>query len=260
LEERFTPRMSVDFYVAQRGITIADLAVAPTVIVSWARKVVDHFVERFEAEVCSHWLHADRNPLFSTEIEGRKVSFSRLPLGAPGTVAIMEQMIACGAQRVIGLGFAGSLRASAPVGAMIIPTGCVREEGTSFHYVKDEARLKPDEGLVKGLREAARAAGAAVVEGSVWTTDAPFRELVSKIEKYGEQGVLGVDMETSAMYALGQYRGIEVANLLVVSDELWDEWRPAFRTAELRTATALAQKVVARYITNCLHRDEASSG
>ena len=260
MEERFTPQMSVEHYIAQRGITLADLAVAPTVVVSWARKVVDRLVDRFEARVCSHWIHADRNPLFSADNDGHKVSFSHLPLGASGTVSILEQMIACGARRVIGLGFAGSLQATVPIGTMIIPTGCVREEGTSFHYIEDEARIKPDENLVKDLRKAARAVGVKAVEGHIWTTDAPFRELVSKIEEYGRRGVLGVDMETSAMYALGQYRGIQVANVLVVSDELWEQWRPAFRTPELRAAAALAQEIVAYYITNCLHKGGGQGG
>jgi uridine phosphorylase len=248
--------MSVEHYVAQQGLALEDLGVAPTVVVSWARSVVDHFIERFGAEECLHWMHANRNKLYLATVGGQEVSFSHLPLGAPGTVAIIEQMIACGAQRVIGLGFAGSLQASAPVGTLIIPTGCVREEGTSFHYIEDGEPIGPDGDLVEHLRGAARAVGVEVAEGSLWTTDAPFRELVSKIEEYGAQGVLGVDMETSAMYALGQYRGTQMANVLVVSDELWDEWRPAFRTEELRAAAAVAQDVVAHYLTTYLSGSE----
>jgi len=81
------------------------------------------------------------------------------------------------------------------------------------------------------------------------TTDAPYRELISKIEAYGRQGVLGVDMETSAMYALGQVRYVDVCNLLVVSDELSHEWRPAFGQTELLQALQRAQRVVLRCLT-----------
>ena len=49
------------------------------------------------------------------------------------------------------------------------------------------------------------------------------RETLDKITNYHNQGVLGVDMETSAMYTLGQVRNVEVCNLLVVSDELWNK-------------------------------------
>ncbi|MCK5429213.1 MAG: hypothetical protein KAI94_07065, partial [Anaerolineales bacterium] len=76
------------------------------------------------------------------------------------------------------------------------------------------------------------------------------------IDAYGEQGVLGVDMETSAMYALGNYRKVRVANLLVVSDELRDQWRPAFGTNELLEATEKAQEVVAQAITMIVNEND----
>jgi len=96
------------------------------------------------------------------------------------------------------------------------------------------------------IQESCQAEGVKVVPGPLWTTDAPYRELVSKIEAYRRQGVVGVDMETSAMYALGRVRGVAVCNLLVVSDELWHEWRPAFGSPELREATQRAQRVILR--------------
>jgi len=69
---------------------------------------------------------------------------------------------------------------------------------------------------------------------------------VSKIEAYRRRGILGVDMETSAMYTLGRVRGVEVCNLLVVSDELWHDWRPAFGSTELADATQRAERVILR--------------
>jgi uridine phosphorylase len=157
---------------------------------------------------------------------------------------MMEEMIACGARRFIGLGWAGSLQPNAPIGTLLIPTTCVREEGTSFHYLPANAVFGADAQLAARLEAAARASGTTTWSGPLWTIDAPYRELRSKVETYRQQGVLGVDMETSAMYALGQYRGVAVCNLLVVSDELWDEWNPAFRTPSLTAANELAESIV----------------
>jgi len=39
----------------------------------------------------------------------------------------------------------------------------------------------------------------------------------------------------------------------VISDELWSEWRPAFRSDELQAATNLAQRIVLK----CLEGDLA---
>jgi hypothetical protein len=52
------------------------------------------------------------------------------------------------------------------------------------------------------------------------------------------------------MYALGQFRDVRVANLLVVSDELGQEWKPAFGTDELREAANAAQEVVVHCLSS----------
>ena len=256
MEERFTPEMVINHYITNHNITIDDIGVAPVVVASWGRQVIHSMAEKFGAEPSPHWMYGDRQPFFSGEIDGQRVSLVQLPVGAPGTVMIMEEMIACGAHTFIGLGWAGSLQASAPIGTFLIPTSCVIEEGTSSHYVNNMSSIHPDETLIEILKKTAQSFGVQTCLGPQWTTDAPYRELRSKIETYGEQGVLGVDMETSAMYALGNYRKVRVANLLVVSDELRDQWRPAFGTKELLEATEKAQDVVAQAITMIVNEND----
>jgi uridine phosphorylase len=230
---------------------------APRVVVSWGPNVIEELAESIGAEPAEHWGWLTRFPLYTGEIAGRRVSFVQVGIGAPTTVTAMESLIACGARTFLGLGWAGSLQPSAPVGTLLIPTECIREEGTSFHYLDADATVGPDEGLVALLQRAAAEVAdedeeknaTSVLVGSHWTTDAPYRELKGKIEAYRQRGVLGVDMETSAMYALGQFRNVPVCNLLVVSDVVWREWDPAFRTPELKAATRRAQRVVLRALT-----------
>lgn len=113
-------------------------------------------------------------------------------------------------------------------------------------YVEDDAAILPDPHLAKLLTAAAQAEGATTISGPHWTTDAPYRKFDDKIDAYGQRGVVGVDMETSAMYALDRFRGVAVCNLLVVSDELWQAWNPAFRTPVLKAETQRAERVVLR--------------
>jgi uridine phosphorylase len=244
MTERFTAEMFIAFQAERLGISVDALSVAPVMVVSWSPRVVRTLAKQIGAEPLPHQ-GEDREPgLFTGEIAGRRVSLACAPVGAPGTIAMMEEMIARGARLFLGLGLAGSLQPAAPVGSLLIPTHCVREEGTSLHYITDDEDIKPDPGLVALLSKAAHAAGEQVLAGGQWTIDAPYRELVTKIDAYRAQGVLGVDMETSAMYALGRFHGVAVCNLLVVSDELWETWRPAFGTPELRTAMERAQQLV----------------
>lgn len=251
MDARFTPQMTIAHFVSQEGISVEEIGVAPVVVISWGRDVIQSLADSTGAQPSPHWFYGERQPFFTGCIQGRRVSFVQAPVGAAGTVMVMEELIACGARVFLGLGWAGSLQEFAPVGTCIIPTGCIREEGTSFHYVDGSVALTPDRELVELLRKNAEAEGAPVHCGPLWTTDAPYRELDSKIETYSRQRVLGVDMETSAMYALGKFRDVKVCNLLVVSDELWKEWRPAFGTPELYEATGRALRVILR----CLQSD-----
>jgi uridine phosphorylase len=246
MDVRFTPKMYVDYYAAKQGITVEEMNVAPIVVVSWAPSVIESFAESTGAQLAEYWPWVKRHIFYTGEVEGRRVSFVQVGIGAPATVSEMEVMIACGARVFVGLGWAGSLQPEAPVGTFLIPRICMREEGTSAHYRSDDKDILPDEGLVQKLKDAARAEGFKVFVRPHWTTDAPYRELCSTIELYKARGIMGVDMETSAMYALGQFRGVQVCNLLVVSDEVWGEWKPAYRTTELREATDCARRVIIR--------------
>ena len=241
-----TAEKSVEYFTKLRGITIEDLNVGEIVVVSWTPSVVQRLAEQAGALPSEHWPRQDRHPLFTGEMHGVRVSFAQVVIGAPETVAQMERMIVCGARVILGLGWAGSLTPRAPIGSVIVPTTAIREEGTSFHYLGKDAVVSADPRLVSILEQAAQAEGMPVNVGPHWTTDAIYREGEEKIAAYREMGVLGVDMETSAMFAIGQVRNVPVANLLVVSDTLWGEWSMAFSTDTLRDATIRGEQVMLR--------------
>lgn len=245
MEVRFTAALWLDYYLSRHDLTREDLGVAPTLVVTWFPELAEHLARQAGASRCEHWPYGRRQlHLYRGEVDGVPVGFQTLPVGSPGTVALLEELLAAGARRFIGLGLAGSLQPIAPIGSFLLPGNCIAEEGTSAHYLADRSAIGPHPGLAAALEAAVIAAGLEAHSGRHWTTDAPYREFVPKIEQYGEEGVFGVDMETSAMYALGRFRQVPVANLLVVSDELWREWNPAFGTSELGAAMRQAADAV----------------
>jgi purine-nucleoside phosphorylase len=61
----------------------------------------------------------------------------------------------------------------------------------------------------------------------VWTTDAPFRETAADVAWHRERGVLAVDMESAALFAVAGYRKVSAAAALVIGDSLaGDRWQP----------------------------------
>lgn len=235
LQERITARAVVEDFAAHRGISVADIGVAPTVIVVWVSERAASLASALGAEASSNWPYAGRNPLYSARGSNAAVCVLQAPVGAAGTVMMLEELAACGATRVMGLGGAGGLQPGVPNGSLVLATGCLAEEGTSPHY-PIEVPAAPDAALATAFANAARNAGVALHSGPVWTTDAPYRETVHKIQRYQADGVLAVDMETSAMYAAARYRGVAACNLLVVTDEVWRDWNPAFFSSAVAAA------------------------
>lgn len=162
--------------------------------------------------------------------QGEPVTLAGPAPGAPYAVMILEKLIALGAQTVIAVGWCGSLRAEATIGDLIIPDAAHSEEGTSGHYPLAEPDPKPAAGLCRTVQNRLSAAGLAFHLGKVWTTDAIYRETRAKVLAYGSQGILAVEMEMSALFTVARYRGVDLAGLLVVSDELFTlTWRHGLR-------------------------------
>jgi uridine phosphorylase len=196
-----------------------------------------------DAKPAGLWVADGRAPLAHGEIGGMPVSVALLPVGAPWTVVLCEQMIVCGAKAIIVAGAAGSLQEAAKVGAFAVPTSALREEGTSYHYAPASLEATPSPDLAAALVERCRARGIEPFTGTNWTTDAPFRETRGKVERYSARGILSVDMEASAMFVLGALRGVEVASLFIISDELFHPWKPAFSDPFYRERLELAAEV-----------------
>jgi uridine phosphorylase len=149
----------------------------------------------------------------------------------------LENLAVIGVRRVIAFGWCGSLQPWLKIGSLVIPRTAIREEGTSYHYLSPGERPEASPALVQTLFAGCEAAGSRAVEGVVWTTDALYREARAKVDAFRAQGVLGVEMETAAIFAVATCLGIESAVLLLVSDELASpEWQVGFLHEGFRSA------------------------
>ena len=150
-------------------------------------------------------------------------------LGAPAGVMALERCAAQGVKHLIVLGLAGSLRPEVRSGEFLVATSARSEEGTGAHYQPEKFPPLPGEKALAAVEAALRAEGLPFHRGPVWTTDAIYRETKDKVKRYGEAGVLAVDMELSALFTAARFRGVELAALLVISDELATlKWKPGF--------------------------------
>ena len=225
----------------------ADPGVGPDAIMAMIPSDLDFLVKTS---------HAQKVPLFDMNFYhlyqyraklGTKALLTLLGpfLGAPQAVMAMEKMIALGAKRIWVLGWCGSLQPNLRIGDLVIPTGAICEEGTSQHYPIGKKNPETDAELNLMLEEALKEKGQTFVRGTVWTTDAPYRETPLKVKTYQGKEVLAVEMEMSALMTLATYRGVKLAGLLVIADELFDlKWHSGFKNPRLKKTSRSAGKLL----------------
>ena len=81
------------------------------------------------------------------------------------------------------------------------------------------------------------------VTGTSWTTDAIYRETIAEVKQYQKEGVATVEMEASALFAVAQYRNVQMGSILTISDSLADlVWQPEFHSNETTVGLELLFK------------------
>ncbi len=151
-------------------------------------------------------------PCYHTEmlrfsLDGTDVGVVPCAVGAPFAVLIAEQLFAAGCELLISVTSAGQLtdRFGSPPYFVLIESAW-RDEGTSHHYVPPAAVVVMEPTLLGLMRRAFPSGCCLVHAGSVWTTDAPFRETASAIAQFRDRGAVAVEMEAAALYAFAEAR------------------------------------------------------
>lgn len=166
-------------------------------------------------------------------------------VGAPAAVMTLEELIPCGVKTIFEVGVAGGLQGFLKPSDIVVATDAIRDEGTSYHYFPRETKFESStrlrERLVKHLNEKK----IKHFVGPVWSTDSVYRETRSKFLKFRDAGVLAVNMETSAVFAVAKYRNVEAASTQVISDILTETgWLQAFEHQSVRENTEVLLKAV----------------
>lgn len=148
-------------------------------------------------------------------------------IGAPVTATVTENAIAAGAEAVIMLGGCACLQPECPPDSALLPTDTVRDEGVSYHYIPADEPVTATPKLVYRLEQALDTADFPTERGRTWTTSAMYRETPPEIERYQREGVITLCMESAALWAVCQFRGVATATVHQIGDYLTpDEWTP----------------------------------
>ncbi|NOH96135.1 nucleoside phosphorylase [Vibrio sp. 99-70-13A1] len=136
-------------------------------------------------------------------------------IGAASAIIALEELVMCGAKQLIRVGSAGALQHDIAMGDLIIVEAAVRDEGGSASYISPSYPAYSDIDLVSGLVEFSKKMLQIFHRGIVRSHDSFYIDNELDVCRYWHgKGVLGADMETSALLTVGRLRGVQVASVL----------------------------------------------
>jgi uridine phosphorylase len=150
-------------------------------------------------------------------------------MGSAMAGTMLEEMIAFGAKQIVEVGMCGGLASGMQVGGIIVAENAFVDEGMSRHYFVAPSKFSASDKISKAIKDSLKDAHLDFTVGGIWTTDAPYRETRTKLARFQKLGAVGVDMETSAMFAIARYRRVDIGSIQVISDLVRKrDWKPAF--------------------------------
>ena len=228
-EPIFTPQDFLRYVAAARGVDPKTFRIPSRLIMVYQKRHFAFIDRLIEGKPAEWWWYSDRLPLQVGRFGGVDIAVATNFVGSPAAAMVLEELISCGAEKIIEVGTSGGLQSFLKPGDIVVATEAICDEGTTCQYSVSKETLTPSRSLKGLLVKALRMKGLHYYSGAVLTTDGVYRETRGKLRRLREAGVLAIDMETSALYAVAIHRRVEIASVLIISDLLTDsEWRPAF--------------------------------
>ncbi|MEU6696304.1 nucleoside phosphorylase [Pseudonocardia sp. NPDC046786] len=197
-----------------------------TAVLCWFPEVVDALGAGDARALSVLRTELGRTPVWRTHgPAGRPVAVLHPGVGAPLAAMFLENLVAMGVRRIVGVGGAGALRHELTLGHAVVLGSVLRDEGTSFHYLPPSRTLDADPAGIAVLERALGDASIPWVVGRCWTTDAVYRETPGRIDRRRDEGCAVVDMEASALVAAARRLGIGYGQVFLAADSLaGPEW------------------------------------
>ena len=157
--------------------------------------------------------------IYTGTLLGEKVSVCSTGIGGPSAAIAMEELSAIGADTFIRVGTCGGIDLNVLPGDVVVATGAIRFEHTSFEYAPAEFPSVPDFDVTLALRDASLALGYRTHTGVVQCKDSFYGqhspekspvsyELLQKWESWKRLGVKASEMESAALFVVAAALGV----------------------------------------------------
>ncbi len=189
--------------------------------------LTDWLVSSRRAKVCRSW-SCFHTTMYSYQVGGVECGIVPRTIGGPYAVLIAEQMAVSGARVVLGLTSAGRVSRRMPIPGLVVATRAIRDEGTSLHYVPPASTIDAAKHVAGRLLEELEGMTVPVLTGTVWTTDAPYRETAEQLAGHSKAGALAVEMQAASLFAFSRARRFPVGLVAHVTNGVGDQKNKEF--------------------------------
>ena len=206
---------------------VPSLHVPPYCVITFFGEILEEKYRKGELKkVAALTLEFQENPVYVTKVKGQEVGLVMATVGAPNAAGQLEELTAMGFKKFLVCGGAGVLQREIAVGHLIIPDSAIRDEGTSSHYLARSREVPSNPHAVTILEQGPKQRDIPYLKAKTWTTDAIYRETRDKIALRVQEGCVTVEMEASAFFAVAQFLGVTLGQILYGGDDLsgteWD--------------------------------------
>lgn len=164
-------------------------------------------------------------------LDGVKVSVTSTGIGGPSASIALEELVRVGADTFLRVGTCGGMQTEIMGGDLVIATGAIRMEGTSKEYAPIEFPAVANLEITNALVQAAKELNKKYHVGIVQCKDAFYGqhepetkpvdyELVNKWNAWVRLGCKASEMESAALFVVGDYLRVRVgSSFLVVANQ-----------------------------------------
>ena len=188
--------------------------------------------------------------------EGNRVSVQGTGMGCPGATIVFEELIQLGCTRLMRVGTCGGLQPHHALGDLVVALTAVPADSTALHLVGNEPHCPTASwDLIHGSVHAAKKLGQPMHVGPIVSSDVFYNPNEGQYERWSSRGVLGVEMEASALFTvaaiggIGKVPDVHGGCLLTVSDIIVEGVFTRITDEELRAAVDRMTRVALMTVT-----------
>lgn len=159
---------------------------------------------------------------FTGTYQGKRISVQGSGMGIPSFSIYANELIReYGVKNLIRVGTCGAMQENVHVREVILAQAACTDSSMNRHVFGgfDFAPIASFS-LLKAAYERGTQKGLKMHVGNIFSSDMFYRDDKTVVQKLMDYGVLGVEMETTALYTLAAKYGVNALTILTVSDHL----------------------------------------